>query len=112
MPKLNELTLVEALDGLKSKKFTSRQLLLDCFAQIEKLDPVLHVFITIVKDEALKKADEVDEVISKKGESAFAGKPLLGIPYVGKDNFSTKGIQTTASSKVLEGYIPPFIMIP
>ncbi len=108
MPKLNELTLIEALDGLKSKKFSSRELLADCFTQIEKLDPQLRVFITIVKDEALKKADEADVLISKDGENAFVAKPLLGIPYVGKDNFSTKGIQTTASSKVLEGYIPPF----
>jgi aspartyl-tRNA(Asn)/glutamyl-tRNA(Gln) amidotransferase subunit A len=64
--------------------------------------------VTLTKDSAFKQAGEADELISKHGPGIFARMPLLGIPYACKDNFSTKGIETTASSNVLKGYIPPF----
>lgn len=105
---LNKLTLFEALEGLKSKKFTSVELVSACYKQIEKYDPEIKAFITITKDLALEQARDADKMISQKGLEAFIEKPLLGIPYACKDNFSTKGIQTTAGSNILKGYIPPF----
>lgn len=108
MAKLNELTLTDALEGLKSGKFTSVELVKDCFEQIEKHDDGIKAFVTLRKEEAITVAEKADKEISKVGPTIFNKKPLLGIPYACKDNFSTKGLQTTASSNILEGYIPPF----
>ena len=108
MSKLNELTVIEALEGLKKKEFTSVDLVKACLAQIEKFDPKIKAFLRVTSESALKKAEGADREISAKGAKAFVNKPLLGIPYAAKDNYSTKSIETTASSKVLEGYVPPF----
>uniref|UniRef100_A0A7C4TP95 Glutamyl-tRNA(Gln) amidotransferase subunit A n=1 Tax=candidate division WWE3 bacterium TaxID=2053526 RepID=A0A7C4TP95_UNCKA len=104
----NELTLIEALTKLKKGDLSSRELLEDCYSRIKKLDPKFNAFITLRKDAALVEADYADKEIKEKGEGVFDEKPLLGIPYACKDNFSTEGIQTTASSNILKGYIPPF----
>lgn len=93
MPNLNKLNLIEAIKGIQEKKFSSKELVTDCFTQIEKLEPTLNSFVTLCKTDALKKTENVD----------FA-KPLAGIPIAIKDNFCIKGVKTTASSKVLENY--------
>jgi len=105
---LNKLTIVEALAGLKAKEFSVLELVNSCLLQIEKLDPQFKVLITITKDLALQKAKELDNEFATKGESIFDEKPLFGIPYIAKDNYSTKDILTTASSKILDNYYPPF----
>ncbi len=91
MKKLNELTLVEALRGLKAKKFSSTELTRACLDQIKKYDPTYKAFITLVEDLAIKEAEKCDELIKRDGISAFTKAPLLGVPYACKDNFSTKG---------------------
>ncbi len=104
--KLNELTIKEAREGLKGKKFSSVELTKACLEQIKKHDKQLNAFITVVEKEALEEAKKADHLASQ-GE-AFQAKPLLGIPISIKDNFCTKGIRTTASSKVLDNFIPPY----
>ncbi len=109
MTELNKLTIVEALIGLKRGDFKSVDLVNACFTQINKYEKDVHVFVTILDQEVvLAEAEKADDAIAKFGEKAFITRPLLGVPYVCKDNFSTKGIQTTASSNILKGYIPPF----
>lgn len=108
MANLNKLTLVEALDGLKNGDITSVELVKDCFEQIERYDDAIKAFVTLRKAEALDEAEEADKKIKGGGASVFDKQSLFGIPYACKDNFSTKGIQTTASSNILEGYIPPY----
>jgi len=100
---LNKLTLLQAREGLMSKKFSSTELTKACIKQIEKTDGTLNAFVTFTKEEALKNAEKADEEIAKGNDL-----PLLGIPIAIKDNFSTKNIKTTASSKVLDDYIPQF----
>lgn len=100
---LNKLTITEALEGLQSKKFSAIELTTACLDKIEQANEKLNAFITISKDEALQQAEQADEKI-KNDQAA----PLLGIPIALKDIFSTKGIQTTAASNVLKGYIPPY----
>ena len=107
--KLNELTIIEAVDGLKSGEFTSSALVEACYEQIEKYNDILKAFITIIpKEDALKAARIADTIISEEGDGIFERKPLIGIPYSVKDSFNTKGYQTTASSAILKGYISPY----
>jgi aspartyl-tRNA(Asn)/glutamyl-tRNA(Gln) amidotransferase subunit A len=108
MARLNELNLIDALEGLKTGRFTSTELVTACYEQIEQFDPVVKAFVTFTKERALEQAKEADDLIQKEGGKAFEKKPLLGIPYACKDNFSTTGIETTASSNILKGYFPPY----
>ncbi len=104
----NELTLIEALNKLKSGELTSVDLVKDCYDRIESVDEHIKAFIVLRKKEAIEEAEKADKKIEEYGEDAFTQHPLLGIPFACKDNFSTEGIQTTASSSILKGYIPPF----
>lgn len=108
MKNLNELTLKEAITGLKDKSFTSEELTQTCLQQIKKYDNKIKAFVTVTEDVALKQARDADKFISEKGTAAFEQQPLLGIPYACKDNHSTKDIKTTASSNILKDYVPPF----
>ena len=93
---LNKLSLTEALKGLRQKKFSSSELVHSCLEQISKLDPHIHAFLH-VNPGALKEAKIAD-----------ISKPLGGIPIAVKDNFLTLGLPTTASSNVLDGYMPHY----
>lgn len=103
---LNELTIKETQEGFKSKKFSSVELTKACLEQIKKHNPALNAFITITEKEALEQARVADD-LAFQGD-ALEAKPLLGIPVALKDLFSTKGIKTTAASKVLENYVPQY----
>lgn len=108
MKKLNELTILEVLEGLKKGEVTSVDITKECLKQIKTYDGKVKSLITITEELALEEAKKADEEIKNKGAVVFESKPLLGIPYICKDNFSTKGIITTAGSNVLKNYIPPF----
>jgi aspartyl-tRNA(Asn)/glutamyl-tRNA(Gln) amidotransferase subunit A len=70
----------------------------------EKSQKDLNAFITICRQEALKRAEELDSKITR-GESV--GR-LAGVPITIKDALLTKGVRTTAASKILENYVPPY----
>ena len=71
MSKLNELTVLEALEGLKKKEFISVELVKACLAQIEKYDSKIKAFLRVTPEIALKRAEEADKEISSKGADAF-----------------------------------------
>lgn len=104
---LNKLNIRQAMDGLRAKKFSSVELTKACLEQIKKTDDKLNVFVTLTEGEALKQAEKSDSILASQGQ-ALEAQPLLGIPLAIKDNFSTQGIRTTASAKVLDDYIPPY----
>ncbi len=107
MKRLNAFTIKEAVAGLKNKDFTSVDLVKSCFYQITMYDTKLNAFLTLTKESALAQAAEADKLIASDPH-IFEKMPLCGIPYACKDNFSTNGVRTTASSKVLDNYVPPF----
>lgn len=96
----NSLTLKKSLLLLKKGEISSVDLVDACLKQIEKFDKKVNVFVTLNKN-ALKEAKGVKNKPTKN-------KPLLGIPFAIKDNFLTKGLRTTASSRLLDDYIPQY----
>jgi aspartyl-tRNA(Asn)/glutamyl-tRNA(Gln) amidotransferase subunit A len=73
------------------------------FARIAALDPTLHAFLTVAEPEALERAALLDHNRGK-----WRDAPLAGVPVAVKDNICTRGIRTTAASRMLESFVPPF----
>ncbi len=99
-----ELELSELREKLDNKEVSSVELTKYFLARIKEQNPELNAFITVTEDEALKQAAAADEFINSPGDNF----PLTGIPFAAKDLFLTKDILTTAASKILENYIPPY----
>jgi aspartyl-tRNA(Asn)/glutamyl-tRNA(Gln) amidotransferase subunit A len=102
MTQLTHLTITEALSGLEKKEFSAVELTQAHVTAIEK-NRHLNAFIVETPELALKQAAESDE----RRNAGKAGA-LDGIPMGIKDLFCTKGVQTTAASKILEGFIPTY----
>lgn len=94
----------EINENLKNGKITATDLTRNYLSNIKEKDSVIGAFLTLNEEEALKKAQAVDEKI-KKGEEIDL---LAGIPMALKDNMCVKGMRTTAGSKILDNYIAPF----
>jgi len=99
-----KLTIQEASKLIAEKKISAVEITQSFLERAKKLNAKLNSFITICSDEALKQAKKIDELISDNQRLS----PLAGIPIAVKDLFSTKGIKTTAGSKVLENYVPAY----
>ncbi|MCA3256297.1 MAG: Asp-tRNA(Asn)/Glu-tRNA(Gln) amidotransferase subunit GatA [Alphaproteobacteria bacterium] len=102
MSNLTDLTLAQMRDGLRAKSFSARELAEAHVAAVEAARP-LNAFLVETPEHALAAADAADAALAK-GEA----KPLAGIPLGIKDLFCTQGVQTTAASKILEGFVPQY----
>lgn len=89
-------------DMLTSGEITCVELTKKYIEAIEKSQNDLNAYVNVTADEALETAKKVDEKLSR-GEKLM---PLEGVPMTLKDNISTKDIETTCCSKILEGYKP------
>jgi aspartyl-tRNA(Asn)/glutamyl-tRNA(Gln) amidotransferase subunit A len=94
----------ELRQKLQNKELSAVELADYFLARIEKYNPQLNAYLTVTAEQARAAAKEADKKIAA-GEKLEA---LEGIPYAVKDLFNTKDIRTTAASKILENYIPPF----
>ena len=103
MSELPDLTMHAALGLLKAKAISSEELAKELLERIDAVEDHVHAYITLDPERVLEQAREADKQ-RREGHDA----PLLGMPIALKDNLSTKGIQTTCASKILEGYVPPF----
>jgi aspartyl-tRNA(Asn)/glutamyl-tRNA(Gln) amidotransferase subunit A len=103
-PEVRGATLTELAAGVAEKKWKSRDLVESYLERIAKLDTKLGCFLRLDADGARKAADAVD----KKIAAGDAVGPLAGVPIGLKDIFVTRGIETTAGSKILKGFIPPY----
>ena len=101
------LTIKETQEGLKSKKFSAVELVDSYLAQIKKYNDEYNIFLTVTEEEAYEQAKSVNQLINNS-ENAFEQYPLLGVTTAHKDIFLTKGVRTTAGSKILESYIPQY----
>src|SRR5882757_7367408 len=101
---ITSLTIDAARSAVQERKTTATALAETFYAKIEKVDPQIGAFLTLSKDRALAKAAEMD-ALAAKGEKL---PPLGGVPVAIKDVMVTKGVRTTAGSKILGNYIPPY----
>ena len=89
---------IEELHELfKSGELNIKDYYEELFKEVELQQERLNAFVTITKDEAMKDLDKIE-----------FNRLLDGIPFVLKDNYNTKGIKTTASSRMLEDYVPVY----
>jgi len=99
MNSISELSLQDLAEGIRAGKLGAVEVLQAFLKEIDRREDSLNAFITVASEEALAASKQI-----KKGQK---GK-LLGVPLAIKDNISTRGIRTTAGSKIIEEYIPPY----
>lgn len=102
MTKLTNLTMAEAREGLAAKKFTAVELV-DAHIKVAEATRSLNAFVTETFDQAREQAKLSDQRIAKGEAGAMEGLPI-GM----KDLFCTEGVRTTASSKILEKFVPQY----
>jgi aspartyl-tRNA(Asn)/glutamyl-tRNA(Gln) amidotransferase subunit A len=101
---LNLLTIDAARAAVQDRKVTAAALAESFYAKIQKDDPQIGAYLILSKDRALEKADRIDQMAAR-GETL---PPLGGVPVGIKDVLTTRGVRTTAGSKILGNYVPPY----
>ena len=101
---LKGLTAVELGKKIQAKEVTVKEAVEACFAQIDKVEKEVNSFVSLQKEAALKRAEEVQKLID---DGTLTG-PLAGVPVAIKDNMCTEGVTTTCSSKILSNFVPTF----
>jgi len=103
MTDLTHLSIAEAASALANGSCTARELAVAHLDRISSTDGDIGSFLTVCADEALAAADAAD-----RRRAAGENGTLLGVPIGIKDVISTRGVSTTAGSKILDGYIAPY----
>ena len=96
------MTIQQAGAAMRARKTTSLELTRTCLERIERLNPKLNAFITVTRDAAEKRASEMDAELTHGIDRG----PLHGIPIAYKDLVFTKGVRTTAGSKIYADFVP------
>ncbi len=100
---LTDLSLAAASRGLCERNFTSVELTRAHLDAIEALNPRLNAYVTVTAERALQAAAMADAALARAEQA-----PLTGIPLAIKDLFCTRDVRTTAASRMLEAFVPPY----
>ena len=100
---ISELSLAGARDALRRRTLSATELTRHFLGAIEALNPQLNAFITVTPELALAQAATADAALARGAHG-----PLTGIPLAIKDLFCTQGVRTTAGSRILAPFIPPY----
>lgn len=92
-------TIADLHKAYKKKETNPVEVCTELIRRIDRNDSKIGCFLRLDRDGALKAAADASQNLDK---------PLAGVPFAIKDNLSTRGIETTCSSKILSGYIPPY----
>jgi len=98
------MSAVELAAGVRSGEWTATQVLEEHLEAIATGDAEIHAFNLVTADEARAQAAAVDATVAAGGDPG----PLAGVPVAVKDNMCTRGIPTTCSSRILDGWKPPY----
>jgi aspartyl-tRNA(Asn)/glutamyl-tRNA(Gln) amidotransferase subunit A len=98
------LTIHELSEKLKRGEVKATEIVNSVLKRIDTFEPRVHAYMTVVRENALHQAKEVD----RKIQSRQGIHPLAGIPLAVKDNLCTRKLRTTCSSRILENFIPPY----
>jgi aspartyl-tRNA(Asn)/glutamyl-tRNA(Gln) amidotransferase subunit A len=101
---LKSLTIDAARSAVQQREITAMALAEAHYARIKQEDGQIGAFLTLSKERALEQADRMDRLVAD-GKTL---PPLGGVPVGIKDVMSTRGVRSTAGSKILENYIPPY----
>jgi len=101
---INLLTVESARAAVENRQVTATALAEAFYAKIAADDPGIHAFLTLSRARALAQAARID-ALADKGEPL---PPLAGVPVAIKDVMVTRGVRTTAGSKILENFVPPY----
>jgi aspartyl-tRNA(Asn)/glutamyl-tRNA(Gln) amidotransferase subunit A len=103
MPDPHALTAREIRDAVATRRLSAVEVCRSCLSHIDEGDPPLHAFISIDREGALARAAAIDH--RAPGEAPL---PLAGVPVAVKDNICTAGTRTTAGSRILRQFVPPY----
>ena len=101
---ISELTALELGKEIKEKQISVREAVQASLERIHKYEDTVHAYVTLTEEAALAQADEIQKQI----DDGILTGPLAGVPMAIKDNICTEGIETTCSSKILRGFVPPY----
>ncbi|RJP25759.1 MAG: Asp-tRNA(Asn)/Glu-tRNA(Gln) amidotransferase subunit GatA [Deltaproteobacteria bacterium] len=101
---IHEWTLLEAARKVREKEISSRELTAALLARIDRLDPKVNSYVTVLPDRAASQAAACDE---EQANGSLRG-PLHGVPVGMKDIFCTRGVRTTCGSRILHNFDPPY----
>jgi aspartyl-tRNA(Asn)/glutamyl-tRNA(Gln) amidotransferase subunit A len=101
---LTSLTALRIREGVASGTFSAHEVAQAHLDRIERHDGGIHAFLSVMKEEALAAADAVDA----KRKAGGALGSLAGVPVALKDNLCVRGVPTTAGSRILAGWRPPY----
>ncbi len=101
---VHEWTLLTAAKAVRDKEISSRELTRAMLSRIERINPKINAYVTVLPETAMQEAAARDEEIAR----GQVRGPLHGVPVALKDIFCTKGIRTTCASRILKGFDPPY----
>ncbi|ART92997.1 aspartyl/glutamyl-tRNA(Asn/Gln) amidotransferase subunit A [Zymomonas mobilis] len=102
MTRLTDLGVTDLRDGIAKGDFSAKEVA-ESFLTATNEAEKLNAFITLTPDHALKQAEKAD-----KDRTSGQLKPLSGVPLGIKDLFCTNGYRTTAASKIIDNFVPPY----
>jgi aspartyl-tRNA(Asn)/glutamyl-tRNA(Gln) amidotransferase subunit A len=101
---IHQLTVDSARTAIAEKRHSASKMVEEFYKKIKAGDLEIHAYLTLCEERALRQANQVDDLVAKGAPLP----PLAGVPIAIKDVMVTKGIRSTAGSKILQNFIPPY----